>query len=116
MGRLSEEEKNKLYANAKCTLLLSKSENFGNVVIESLAQGTPVIASKGTPWQELEVRSSGYWIDADVDILAERINMILTMSDEKYNEMRDSAYRLSRNYDIYSNMNEWKSIIDRQIV
>ena len=32
----------------------SKSENFGNVVVESLSQKTPTIVSKYTPWKIIE--------------------------------------------------------------
>lgn len=32
------------YKNAKCLLLSSQSEGFGNVIVESMAQGTPVVS------------------------------------------------------------------------
>ena len=63
------EEKYKLYANAYFSILVSHSENFGNVVIEALSQGTPVIASKGTPWEQL-AEKAGFWIDNDENSIA----------------------------------------------
>ena len=54
LGPVYGEQKEQLYANARLLILPSHSENFGNVVIESLAQGTPVVASTNTPWQVLE--------------------------------------------------------------
>jgi len=53
-GFLSGQPKEDLLLTLDCLVLPSKSENFGMVVPEALARGIPVIASKGTPWQELE--------------------------------------------------------------
>ena len=55
-GHVEKEEKQKLLASSYVLVLPSHTENFGNVVVEALAQGTPVIASKNTPWS---VREAG---------------------------------------------------------
>jgi glycosyltransferase involved in cell wall biosynthesis len=55
---------------ADILVLPSLSENFGMVVAEALASGTPVIASKGTPWGGLHENRCGWWIDKGVDPLA----------------------------------------------
>lgn len=47
-------EKQELFASSYCSFLISESENFGNVVIEAMAQGTPVVTSLGTPWSILK--------------------------------------------------------------
>lgn len=112
LGMVEGKEKDRLFAKAKCLFLLSKSENFGNVIIEALSQGTPVIASKGTPWQRLEETNAGFWINAESDIVATRIDELLSMSVSEYVQMRNSAYMLSREFDIYSNIGVWKSILD----
>ncbi|MFK7945741.1 MAG: glycosyltransferase [Paracoccaceae bacterium] len=51
------------YRSADLCILPSKTENFGMTVAEALAAGTPVIATKGTPWQGLETENCGWWID-----------------------------------------------------
>jgi glycosyltransferase involved in cell wall biosynthesis len=51
------------YEAAAVTILPSRTENFGMTVAESLAAGTPVIASKGTPWEGLERERCGWWVE-----------------------------------------------------
>lgn len=60
-GHIEEEAKQEAYAEADVCVLPSHSENFGMVVAEALAIGTPVIAGPGVPWPELEVRNCGIW-------------------------------------------------------
>ena len=39
------------------------------VVLEALAQGTPVVTTQNTPWQSLETTQAGFWIKNDVEAL-----------------------------------------------
>jgi glycosyltransferase involved in cell wall biosynthesis len=73
------DEKRYLYRHAKVCVLPSRSENFGMVVLESLAQGTPVIASRNTPWRALEERHAGYWVEADPESLAAAMDSYLDL-------------------------------------
>jgi len=67
-----------LYGEAKVTALQSAdlfvfptlNDNFGLVVAEALAAGTPVISTNGAPWGELPTRGCGWWIDAGVEPLS----------------------------------------------
>jgi glycosyltransferase involved in cell wall biosynthesis len=45
LGRIEGEKRFEYYAQADIFLLLSQNENFANVVIEALSQGTPVFIS-----------------------------------------------------------------------
>ena len=62
-GPLNDDAKWAAYARANLFVLPTYSENFGIVVAEALWAGVPVITTKGTPWQELEVCRCGWWID-----------------------------------------------------
>jgi len=113
LGLVTGAEKDRLYAGAKCLLLMSKSENFGNVIVEALSQGTPAIASQGTPWQQLDVKGAGWWIDANAESVGEMVEKLLNLEPPVYQGMRESAYAFSREFDIFTNIGKWVEVIER---
>ena len=64
-GEVIGAEKQRVLENADLAVFPSYTENFGLVVAEALAHGLPVIASRGTPWQEVESRGCGLWVEND---------------------------------------------------
>lgn len=79
VGYINESEKQDIFQQADVLILPSFSENFGNVVAEALSYGTPVIASRGTPWSRLEEKGCGLWVHNDPKALAEAIEDISKM-------------------------------------
>ena len=71
-GQVSGAAKTQAFVDSDIFVLPSYSENFGIAVAEALAHGTPVITTKGTPWQGLEHNDCGQWIDLNtVDLVDE---------------------------------------------
>lgn len=100
-----------LYANARLTVLPSHAESFGNVVVESLAQGTPVVASTNTPWQMLETERAGSWVANDPESLREAIEKFVLMPPDTYLPYRQRAYKLAhRQFDVYEHIGEWEQL------
>nr|WP_262480763.1 glycosyltransferase [Algibacter lectus] len=63
------------------------SENFGIVIAEALASYTPVITTKGTPWEGLQTYNCGQWIDIGVEPLAKSLTNLMTKRPETLMEM-----------------------------
>lgn len=66
----------KSVALTSCDLFVlpTYSENFGIVVAEALAHGTPVVVTKGAPWEGIEVEECGRWVDICSEALVEAIS------------------------------------------
>ena len=73
--------------NSEILVLPSYNENYGIVVAEALARGIPVLTTKGTPWQELNTHSCGFWVDNDNDGLATGLYKILETTELELFEM-----------------------------
>ena len=80
---LNDVEKWSAYRAADLLVHPSVSENFGITIVEGLAAGLPVIATKGTPWQELETCNCGWWIDIGVEPLVGALKEAMSLSDEE---------------------------------
>ena len=78
-GPLYGADKAEALRAAELFVLPTLNENFGLVVAEALASGTPVISTKGAPWAGLESESCGWWIDQGVDPLAETLGRALDL-------------------------------------
>jgi glycosyltransferase involved in cell wall biosynthesis len=79
IGTIRDENKTRLLECTDVVVVPSFTENFGIVVAEALAHGTPVIASTGTPWSEVEHRGCGLWVGNDPASLSAAIEAIASM-------------------------------------
>lgn len=114
IGLVKGEQKENLYANARLTILPSHSENFGNVVMESLAQGTPVVASTNTPWQLLETERVGSWVSNGPDQLRKAIETYVKMIPNEYMGYRERAIELARQqFSIVDSADEWVRLYEQ---
>ncbi|XAM00177.1 glycosyltransferase [Phycisphaeraceae bacterium D3-23] len=81
-GPVYGQEKADLLTGCDLLVLPSDWENFGIVVIEALAAGTPVIATKGAPWEQLPERHCGWWVDAEVEPIRRAMAEAMSLGDE----------------------------------
>ncbi|MBP5479233.1 MAG: glycosyltransferase, partial [Bacteroidaceae bacterium] len=124
-----EESKLDMFRKASLSVLPSMAESFGLVVAESLACGTPVITTKGTPWEKICGQKNaetgetegqcGWWIETGSDPLAEAIRTFLDTPEDKLREMgRNGRALMESQYctvkvadeliNIYNDLKIWK--------
>lgn len=80
-----------LFRRADVFVLPTHSENFGIVVAEALACGTPVITTKGTPWQDLERERCGWWTNIGTDALVDALRGFLSLSERELRQMGENG-------------------------
>lgn len=83
-----------LFIQADIFVLPTHSENFGIVIPEALASGTPVITTHGTPWEELPRERCGWWVPIGTEGLTTALEEYLRLSDEELMEMGQNGRRL----------------------
>ncbi|GAB3508321.1 glycosyltransferase [Spirosoma knui] len=115
LGHKRGTEKYQLMADAYCMVMPSHTENFGIVVTEALTQGTPVIASFGTPWKVLSERKAGFWSSNEVEPLAQTLNAMADLDAETYAIYRANAVELVEDYEIVKNIHKWETIYQQLV-
>lgn len=94
VGSVSREEKYERLSQLSALMVPSEQENFGMVVPEALICGTPVYASLGTPWLELNDYSCGWWKNNKPETIVEVIREILNMDNKEIREMGNRGRQL----------------------
>ncbi|KUJ85162.1 hypothetical protein AVO45_18110 [Ruegeria marisrubri] len=73
-GHVEDEGKTAALTGCDLFVLPTHSENFGIVVAEALAHGTPVVVTKNAPWEMVENEGCGRWVEASSEALADAIS------------------------------------------
>lgn len=94
MGFVNGRDKYEALARLDLLCAPSYQENFGMSIAESLLVGTPVITSKGTPWEELNTHCCGWWRDNSVESLCACIREAQRLSNEELLAMGERGKQL----------------------
>ncbi len=87
LGPVFGEEKVDLMSTAELFVLPTRSDNFALTVAESLAMGTPAISTTAAPWEGLEKRGCGWWVEQDADSIALVLREAMSLSPEDRKRM-----------------------------
>jgi glycosyltransferase involved in cell wall biosynthesis len=80
-------------------ILLTKGENFGHAIYESLSVGTPVIISNFTPWKNLQQQNAGWNVAInDEDEINSLLNNLCNYTDKDFQQYCNGAWQLANNY------------------
>lgn len=75
-GPVTGEAKMRAFTECDIFVLPTHSENFGIVVAEALAHGTPVITTINAPWERIVTEGCGLWVEAEADALVDAITQL----------------------------------------
>jgi glycosyltransferase involved in cell wall biosynthesis len=96
-----QKETNKLFANLDLFVLPSYQETFGFVVVEAMASGTPVLATRaGGPPEILQDGQCGFLCEPkSANSIAEQLQVILDQPQERRERARRALKRARKFYD-----------------
>lgn len=105
VGGVYGAEKWRTFQEADFFVLPTNSENFGYVIAESLACGTPVITTHGAPWADIEGRC-GFWIERTEEELRKAMTTMMRKKPEELERMGREGRRLIEEQYSATNMAE----------
>lgn len=94
IGGVYGNKKWKLFQTSDFFVLPTNSENFGLAIAESLASGTPVITTVGTPWNDLNTSNAGAWIEIGTQPLVDTLRRFLSLSEDDLKAMGKKGRKL----------------------
>lgn len=100
LGPRYGQDKIRLFEQATFFVLPTYSENFGIVVAEALASGTPTITTTETPWSEIDERGAGYIVEPTSSALTSALTQLLSLESAQYEEMSHASQLIAENYSI----------------
>lgn len=97
LGRVSDEELQKLYSEATAFLALAKDEDFGITPVEAMAAGTPVVAYKSGGYLEtvVEGKTGVFFEEYSVESLVEAMKRVQKMRFKK-EDLQKQAEKFSK--------------------
>ena len=93
-GYVYEDKKWNLFREADLFVLPTYSENFGIVIAEALACGTPVITTKGAPWRDLETYRCGWWTEMGTKATEDALRSFLSLTSDDLETMGRNGRKL----------------------
>jgi glycosyltransferase involved in cell wall biosynthesis len=98
-GLVSQNEVLDVFKSSDIFLFITKGENFGHVIIESLISGCPVFISDLTPWNDIAGEKAGWVFDLNKeDAMANQLQQIVGMNAKEMNVYRGNAYNYAKKY------------------
>ena len=113
VGGVYGDDKWQLYRQADVFVLPTYSENFGIVVTEALASGTPVITTTGTPWEEIQTKHCGWWVPCAQDDITYALQSALNVTDNKLELLgRNGRELMEQRYSVTSIAHQMKTLYE----
>lgn len=116
-GFIEEDDLAAIYNLAKVTLLPSYYEGFGLPVLESMACGTPVVASNVSSIPEISKNNIFFCDPADSQDIAKKIKEVFGLSQDKLGRLSEKLIGESKKYSWHrvatETVNIYRSVINK---
>jgi glycosyltransferase involved in cell wall biosynthesis len=110
LDQLDNYKKSCLFKVSEYFVLLSDSENFGMVILESLMHSTPVITTKNTPWKQLVKCKAGWWVDDNDKSISNAIVDAYQTNNIMHHNMKKNSHLLYEKYSGKSILKKYKKM------
>lgn len=98
-GEVLPPDVQEVFSRYDASALLTRGENFGHAIYESLSSGRPVITSYFTPWNNLEQQEAGWNVDiASPDDIIRLLNRLAALDQTEFERYYSGAHRMARAY------------------
>jgi glycosyltransferase involved in cell wall biosynthesis len=96
-----------IYSNKKKKILFNQydflvlptfNENFGMVILESLARGLPVLTNYNAPWDNIKIYNAGWFINSNYKDLLICLKKIFKSKINVFNKKSFNAIKLANKY------------------
>ena len=99
IGEVDNSKIDEIFLSADYLFLPSLGENFGHVIYESLARGTPVLISDQTPWKNLQAMNVGWDIPLGAtESWESAVSTCVSMSARNYESMSRACLDYARTF------------------
>lgn len=99
----NKKKKSRIFDNYDFMILPSYSENFGMIVLESLARGLPVLTTTNTPWLSIKNKNAGWVINSSYNHLKSVLKKIFLYSEKEFTIKSKNAIKLAKKF-------SWKNV------
>ncbi|WP_067149701.1 glycosyltransferase family 4 protein [Pseudotamlana agarivorans] len=99
LGAIPNQELKNTLKNLHVLILPTQHENFGHVIMEAWQNGCPVIISKNTPWQDLEIKKTGFDLDIESHHdFVKAISYFAAMNQDTFDVLSKSSFHFAKDF------------------
>jgi glycosyltransferase involved in cell wall biosynthesis len=106
LGPVDADRGRDVLAAASVFVMCSDVESFGLTVAEAMAASVPVVVTRTCPWEIVQTRGAGFWVDQRADAMAAAIEVVLGDPDRAATMGERGRWLVEQEY-------SWPSVAER---